>query len=101
MSGKASRQKGDRTERLIVKTLTEASIEAKRVLLSGSANGYPGDISADIPGLGEVILEIKSRKSSPLYNWLEDRDGLILKADGGKPMIVLMLEAFLKLIKHP
>jgi Holliday junction resolvase len=57
MSGKSPRQKGDRLERELVKLLEAAGIPAKRVPLSGSARGYPGDITATLPGLGEVCLE--------------------------------------------
>ena len=52
-----------------------------------------------LPGLGEVILEAKSRKSSPLYDWIENRDGLVVKADRKAPLVVMRLEDFLKLLK--
>ena len=50
MSGKAPRQKGDRLERAIVATLKAHGIEAKRVPLSGSVKGYPGDVVATLNG---------------------------------------------------
>ncbi len=92
MSGRAPRQKGDRLEREVVKHLEAAGIPAKRVPLSGSARGYPGDITATLPGLGELCLECKSRRDfKTLYKWLEHRDGLILKGDRKEPLVVLRL----------
>ncbi len=99
MSGRAPRRKGDRLERELVKLLEAAGIPAKRVPLSGSARGYPGDITATLPGLGEVCLECKSRKDfATLYGWLECRDGLILKADRKEALVVLRLADFLKVL---
>ena len=103
MSGRAPKQKGDRLERHIVATLRDAGIEAKRVPLSGSAEGYPGDVVAELPGMGEACLECKSRKDfKTLYGWLEHRDGLILKADRKEPLAVFRLSDLLKLlgVKH-
>lgn len=95
--GKAPRAKGDRLEREVVKALIEAGIKAKRVLLSGSVQGYPGDIAATLPGLDEMVLECKSRKSSPLYAWIENRGALVVKGDRQEPLVVLRLGDFLKL----
>ena len=44
----------------------------------------------------DYVLECKSRKSSPLYGWLKERDGLILKGDRCEPLVVLRLEDLLK-----
>ncbi len=97
MSGKSPRQKGDRLEREVVKLLEAAGIPAKRVPLSGSARGYPGDITATLPGLGEACLECKSRKDfKTLHAWLEHRDAVILKADRKEPLMVLRLADFLR-----
>jgi Holliday junction resolvase len=99
MSGRAPRRKGDRLERELVKHLEAAGIPAKRVPLSGSARGYPGDITATLPGLGEVCLECKSRRAfATLYKWLEYRDALVLKADRKEPLMVLRLSDFLKVL---
>jgi hypothetical protein len=44
--GRASRQKGNRTERAIVRVLQERGLAAERVPLSGSMRGrFGGDIS--------------------------------------------------------
>jgi len=97
MSGRAPRQKGDRAERAVVKALQEAGIEAKRVPLSGSAKGYPGDVCALVGGR-KVCLEVKARADfKTLYGWLQDRDGLILKGDRREPLIVMKLQTLLTL----
>lgn len=96
MSGKRHKQKGDRVEREIVSILKRHGIPAKRVPLSGSVSGYPGDVQACINGC-ELVLEVKARKDfKTLYNWLEQRDALILKADRKEPLLVLRLTDFLK-----
>ncbi len=99
MSGRAPKRKGDRLEREIVKRLTEGGVHAKRVPLSGAAKDYPGDVVAELPGLGEVCLECKARADfKTLYGWLEHRDGLILKGDRKEPLAVFRLSDLLKLM---
>jgi Holliday junction resolvase len=96
MSGKSPRQKGDRLERAVVLLLREHGLDAKRVPLSGSAKGYPGDVVANMAGR-ELCLECKSRKDfKTLHAWLEHRDALILKADRKEALVVLRLADFLK-----
>ena len=100
MSGRAPKRKGDRVEREVVKLLTKGGVHAKRVPLSGAAKGYPGDVVAELPGLGEACLECKARHDfKTLYGWLEQRDGLILKGDRKEPLMVLTLANFLKLLR--
>jgi Holliday junction resolvase len=98
MSGRAPRQKGDRAERAVVLLLRNHGIEARRVPLSGSAAGYPGDVHAVLGGR-EMTLEVKSRKDyKTLYDWLEDRDGLVLKADRKEALIVMRLDDLLDIM---
>jgi hypothetical protein len=53
--GRASRDKGNRLERSVVKLLQDNGIGAERVPLSGSAGGsYSGDIS--VPCLGRDLV---------------------------------------------
>ena len=92
MSGRAPRQKGDRLERAVVKQLQDVGLDAKRVPLSGSAKGYPGDVSVRLLGR-ELTLECKSRADfKTLYGWLENRDALILKANRKTPLLVVRLD---------
>jgi Holliday junction resolvase len=96
MSGKSPRQKGDRLEREVVKLLQAAGVPARRVPLSGSIAGYPGDVVVTVAGRDHV-LECKSRRDfATLYAWLERRDAVILKADRKEPLMVLRLSDFLK-----
>lgn len=75
ISGKSPRQKGDRLEREVVKVLTEAGIKAKRVPLSGSAKGYPGDIAVNLPGLDEVVLGVKAGRTALCMGGLRNATG--------------------------
>lgn len=92
--GKASRQKGNRAERAIVKFLQERGFAAERVPLSGSAGGsYLGDLTVPIIGVDRVV-EVKCRADGfrELYRWLIDRDILIVRADRSEPLVVLPLK---------
>jgi len=89
--GRASRQKGNRTERALVRALQEGGFAAERVPLSGAARGrFGGDISVPLLGV-DRRLEVKCRGNGfrRLYEWLGDRDLLIVKADRLDPLIVI------------
>src|SRR5215813_303335 len=92
--GRASRDKGNRTERAIVRLLQERGLAGKRVPLSGAARGrFGGDIS--VPALGRDLRgEAKCRGNgfNRLYDWLEDRDFLVLRADRKPLLVVVKLE---------
>ena len=92
--GRASRQKGDRTERAIVRLLQEHGFAAERVPLSGSARGrFSGDVSMPLLGIDRRV-EVKARANGfrRLYDWLGDHDFLIVKADRLEPLVVLRLK---------
>jgi hypothetical protein len=91
--GRASRQKGNRLERAIVRLLQDAGFAAERVPLSGSAGGrYLGDINIPLLGLDRTV-EVKARAHGfqQLYDWLKARDLLIVRADRREPLVVLPL----------
>ncbi|WOH55041.1 hypothetical protein [Bradyrhizobium sp. BWC-3-1] len=91
--GRASRQKGNRAERAIVKYLQERGFAAERVPLSGSAGGsYLGDLTVPVLNVDRVV-EVKCRAKGfrQLYDWLIDRDILIVRADRSEPLVVLPL----------
>jgi Holliday junction resolvase len=94
MSGRRSRDKGNRVERAIVHALQEHAFAAERVPLSGAARGrFGGDIS--VPLLGkDCRVEVKCRGHgfSQLYEWLGTNDFLIVKADRCEPLVVLPLK---------
>lgn len=92
--GKASRQKGNRAERAIVRYLQDHGFAAERVPLSGSAGGsYLGDLTVPVIGV-ERVVEVKCRADGfrELYKWLIDRDILIVRADRSEPLVVLPLK---------
>jgi hypothetical protein len=97
--GKGPRRKGNRVEREVLALLREAGLEVRRVPLSGSAPGYPGDLEVELPGLGRVLVEVKARKRLALEAWLEGRALLVLKPDRRPPLAVLPLQALLALIR--
>ena len=88
--GRASRDKGSRTERAIVRLLQEHGLAGERVPLSGAARGrFGGDIS--VPVLGRDLRgEAKARGNgvNRLYDWLEGRDFLVIRADR-KPLLIV------------
>jgi Archaeal holliday junction resolvase (hjc) len=91
--GRAPRAKGNRFERALVRLLQDSGFGAERVPLSGSAGGsYCGDIS--VPLLGrDLTVECKARANgfASLYQWLDGRDVLIIRADRKEPLVVLPL----------
>jgi hypothetical protein len=92
--GRASRDKGNRAERAIVKFLQERGFAAERVPLSGSAGGsYLGDLTVPILNVDRVV-EVKCRADGfrELYRWLIDRDILIVRADRSEPLVSLPLK---------
>jgi len=92
--GRASRDKGNRLERAIVRLLQDHGFGAERVPLSGSAGGsYAGDLT--VPLLGrDLVVEAKSRANgfTRLYSWLDGRSALIIKADRRDVLVVLPLK---------
>jgi Holliday junction resolvase len=91
--GRASRDKGNRLERAIVRLLQDHGLAAERVPLSGAAGGsYLGDLTVPVIGR-DLVVEAKARANgfSRLYAWLEDRDLLIIKADRRDALVVLPL----------
>ncbi len=91
--GRASRDKGNGAERAIVNLLKERGFKAERVPLSGSAGGsYEGDLTVPIAGVSRVVeVKVRSRGFRQLYDWLVNRDILIVMADRCEPLVILPL----------
>ena len=100
--GKASRDKGARTERECVHILQDAGLAAERVPLSGAAGGrFSGDISVPVLGvdrLGEVKCRADGFKA--IYQWLAENDFLVLKADNKPALVVFRLAEMAKLVSE-
>jgi Archaeal holliday junction resolvase (hjc) len=91
--GRASRDKGNRAERALVRALQDKGFAAERVPLSGSAGGsYVGDLSIPILGLDRIVeVKVRGRDFTRLYQWLEGRDILVVRADRRQPLVVVPL----------
>jgi Holliday junction resolvase len=92
--GGASRQKGNRTERAIVRLLQERGFAAERVPLSGAARGrFGGDVSVPVLGVDRRV-EVKCRGDGfrELYKWLDGADLLIVRADRRELLVVIPLK---------
>jgi Archaeal holliday junction resolvase (hjc) len=91
--GRASRQKGNRAERALVRALQDKGFAAERVPLSGSAGGkYCGDLTVPIVGRDHVVeVKVRATGFSQLYGWLEGRDMLVVRADRREPLVVVPL----------
>lgn len=100
MPGRGPKRKGKRGEREVVRRLRDAGIRAKRIPLSGSMDGYPGDVAVELGG-HELVGEVKRRRDGfrELYRWLEDRDLLFCRADRRGWLVVMPLEVFISLAK--
>ena len=89
MSGRRSRDKGARTERAIVRLLKAQGIAATKI-----SRGWCAGADLCLPILGvDRAVEVKCRAAGfrELYDWLNDRDVLILKADRQEPLVVLRM----------
>ena len=98
--GRASRDKGARAERAIVRVLQERGLAAERVPLSGSMRGrFGGDIS--MPALGCDLrgeAKVRGHGFTRLYNWLDGRDFLALRADRRPLLVVTTLELAARIV---
>jgi hypothetical protein len=90
MGGKHSRDKGNRTERAIVRSLQERGFAAEKI----SGMYRPGaDLSVPLLGVDRTVeIKCRGRGFGQLYAWLIDRDFLIVKADRSEPLVVLPLK---------
>jgi Holliday junction resolvase len=91
--GRASRDKGNRLERAIVRLLQDHGLGAECIPLTGSAGGsFSGDVTTPLIGR-DLTIECKSRANGflKLYAWLEGRHILVVKADRRDALVILPL----------
>jgi hypothetical protein len=97
MSGRRSRSKGVRAERAIVRLLQEQGIVADKI--SGM---YKPGADLPVPLLAvDRAVEVKCRAAGfrQLYDWLNGRDVLIVKADRREPLVVVRLSLAAEIAK--
>ena len=92
--GRASREKGNRTERALVHVLCSHGFAAERVPLSGSARGrFGGDVSIPLLGVDRrVEVKVRGKGFRELYRWLDDADFVVVRADRRELLVVLPLK---------
>jgi Holliday junction resolvase len=92
--GRASRDKGNRAERAVVRLLQARGFAAERVPLSGSMRGrFGGDVSVPLLGVDRrVEVKVRADGFRELYRWLDGADFLIVKCDRGEPLVVIRLK---------
>ncbi len=97
MSGRRSRDKGARAERAIVRLLQERGIVAEKI--SGM---YKPGADLRLPLLGaDRAVEVKCRATGfrQIYEWLNGREVLIVKADRREPLVVVRLSLAAEIAK--
>jgi hypothetical protein len=91
-----SRDKGNRVERMIARLLTANGFAARKV--SGM---YRPGIRVRLLGVDRAV-EVKCRGDGfrQLYDWLNQRDVLIVKADRQEPLVVLRMSLATEIAKR-
>lgn len=102
MAGRKHKEKGNRRERKVVKMLRDIpKVDAKRIPLSGSIEGYRGDIALTVHG-HDYLAEVKARKNGEgwkqIREWLFGNDFLFLVADHVMPLVVMPWVVFRGLV---
>src|SRR3974390_477412 len=88
--GRASRQKGNRTERALVRYLQERGFAAEKT----SRTGYRGhDLTVLVLGRDRrVEVKVRANGCRQLYEWLDGNDMLVVRPDRNEPLVVLSLK---------
>ena len=103
--GKASRDKGGRAEREVVRRHKELGVHAERVPLSGAAGGsFSGNVVLYPFGTeeGPLVTEVKARRRAAGFKvieaWLGENDALFLRRDRADPLVVLPWRTWARLM---
>ena len=104
MAGRASKQKGSRNERGLVKLLLDAGFAAERSPLSGAlrSSKYGGGCDIEVSLFGRPHrIEAKHHANgfARLYKWLVGVDLLIVRADRSEPLVVMPLSSLIEIAK--
>ena len=91
--GRSCKRKGNRAERALVRALQDKGFAAERVPLSGSTGGkYCGDLTVPIIGRDHIVeVKVRAAGFSQLYQWLNGRDMLVVRADRKDPLVIVPL----------
>jgi hypothetical protein len=97
MSGRRSRDKGARTERALVRLLQGQGIAAAKISRAWCAGA---DLRVPLLGVDRAV-EVKCRAAGfrQFYDWLKQRDVLIVKADRQEPLVVLRMSLAAEIAK--
>jgi Holliday junction resolvase len=106
--GRASRDKGGRTERAIVNLHKELGIHAERYPLSGASRfrglGHDTDIYLFGRDQAPLVAEVKARQGGEgfvtLERWLGDFDLLFLKRNNATPLVVMPWRIWQRLVEQ-
>jgi hypothetical protein len=76
-------------------------VNARRVPLSGSVDGFEGDVIVQLHD-GEIRGEVKARKRGAgfvtIERWLGDSAALFLRRDNARPIVVVPWETWARLL---
>jgi Holliday junction resolvase len=107
MAGAKHRQKGDRIEREIVAWHERLGVKAQRVPLSGATNYQDAGHDVDVYLFRDecpFVFEVKARKNGDgfrlLERWIENAEGLFLRSNRNKPLVVLSTESYERMVEN-
>lgn len=104
MGGRASKQKGSRNERDLVKLLLSHGFAAARTPLSGALRQvrYGGGADVEATMFGRMHrIECKHHAVGflKLYKWLVGVDLLVVRADRAEPLVVMPMSKLIEIAK--
>ena len=91
--GKSPKRKGDAFERAVCMALG-----GRRTFWQPEGGENRGDI--EVPVLGRGECKVRKNGFRQLYEWLEGRDFLVIKADRRPALVVLNLSVMTELIER-